>query len=396
MLRPRRTTRVKPASPAARGPQGQRSTRIVAADNLRALLVAWIIANHAVVGYTAIGGWPYDEVNEATLSPAFEYVLTVLLGPTALFVIGSFFFLAGLFAPVELEHHGPAHFVRARILRLGVPWLVVMLFIWPFFMWLAYRSAGHDVTLWQVFRGRQPFLDSGPLWFVQILMYVSIGYALWSWLGLGRRLQPAMIRGTHLIVAAVGIAVTSFVVRLWAPARSQQIFDLHVWQWPQCVGMFCLGALLSGHGWAREVPRHITRRCGITVVLTLIAAEAVAWGAGVTDFAREGGPFLGGWHWQALVLDLVEAALVVAGSIWLVALAQRWLTSTSPVWAGSTRGAYAAYILQVPVLLTLAIAARPLPLSAGAKALIVGGGAVVASFALGWLLVRRTRLGGVL
>ena len=144
-------------------------------------------------------------------------------------------------------------------------------------MWLAYRSAGHDVSLWQVFRGRQPFLDSGPLWFVQILMYVSIGYALWSWLGLGRRLQPATIRGTHLIVAAAGIAATSFVIRLWAPARSQQIFDLHVWQWPQCVGMFCLGALLSGHGWAREVPRNIARGCGITVVLTLIAAEAVAW-----------------------------------------------------------------------------------------------------------------------
>ena len=86
----------------------------------------------------------------------------------------------------------------------------------------------------------------------------------------------------------------------------------------------------------------------------------------------------------------------MAGSIWLVALAQRWLTSTSPVWAGSARGAYAAYMLQVPVLLTLAIAARPLPLPAGAKALIVGGGAVVASFALGWLLVARTRLGRVL
>ena len=52
-----------------------------------------------------------------------------------------------------------------------------------------------------------------------------------------------------------------------------------------------------------------------------------------------------------------------AGSIWLLALAQRWLRlSASPVLAGSARGAYAAYMLPVPVLLTLAIAARPLPL----------------------------------
>ena len=368
----------------------------MAIDNLKSLLVAWIIVNHAVVGYTAIGGWPYDEVNETTLPPSVEYVLTVVLGPTALFVIGTFFFLAGLFAPVELSHHGRSHFVQTRIVRLGVPWLTFMLLIWPFFMWLAYRSAGYDLTFWQAFRGRQPFLDSGPLWFVQILMYVSIGYALWNWLGWGRRFEPSTIRGTHLIVVAAGIAATSFVVRLWAPARSQQILDLHVWQLPQCVGMFCLGALLSGHGWARHVPSNIARRCAITVAITLVVAEAVAWGAGVKDFSREGGPFLGGWHWQALVLAMVEATLVVAGSILLVAVAQRSLTSTSPLSAATARGAYAAYILQVPMLLTLAIAARPLPLPATAKALLVGGLAVAASFGLGWLLAARTRLGRIL
>src|SRR5215207_2887436 len=187
MLKPRRFHQAKSASAETREPQRHRSPRIVAIDNLKSLLVAWIIANHAVVGYTAIGGWPYDEVNETTLPPPVEYVLTLVLGPTALFVIGTFFFLAGLFAPVELSHHGRSHFVKTRIVRLGLPWLIFMLLIWPFFMWLAYRSAGYDLTFWQVFRGRQPFLDSGPLWFVQILMYVSIGYALWNWLGRRRR-----------------------------------------------------------------------------------------------------------------------------------------------------------------------------------------------------------------
>jgi len=47
------------------------------------------------------------------------------------------------------------------------------------------------------------------------------------------------------------------------------------------------------------------------------------------------------------------------------------------------------------VLLTLAIAARPLPLPATAKAPLVGGVAVVASFGLGWLAA-RTKLGRIL
>jgi len=50
----------------------------VPVDNFKAVLVAWIIACHALLGYTAIGGWPYDEVTEVTLSPRAELVLSAV------------------------------------------------------------------------------------------------------------------------------------------------------------------------------------------------------------------------------------------------------------------------------------------------------------------------------
>jgi fucose 4-O-acetylase-like acetyltransferase len=98
--------------------------RVVAIDNLKAVLVAWVIAGHAMLGYTAIGGWPYDEVSETTLPTQLELVLAALLGPTALFVMGTFFFLSGLFASGTIARHGLAGFVRQRLLRLGLPWLL--------------------------------------------------------------------------------------------------------------------------------------------------------------------------------------------------------------------------------------------------------------------------------
>jgi hypothetical protein len=143
---------------------------VIQVDNFKSLLVAWIIGCHALLGYAAIGGWPYDEVNEVTMSPRAELLLSIFVGPTALFVIGTFCFLAGLFAPAEMAHLGPAHFARSRVTRLGLPWLSFTLFVWPLFMWLAYRSAGQPLSYWQVFLDRQPFLDSGPLWFAQVLM----------------------------------------------------------------------------------------------------------------------------------------------------------------------------------------------------------------------------------
>jgi hypothetical protein len=372
------------------------SRRVIQVDNFKSLLVAWIIGCHALLGYTAIGGWPYDEVNEVTMSPRSELLLSIFFGPTALFVIGTFFFLAGLFAPAEMAHRGTARFARSRITRLGLPWLSFMLFVWPLFMWLAYRSAGHRLSYWQAFLGRQPFLDSGPLWFVQVLMYISLGYALWHWRAWGFRFRLDATEGNHLLLAAIAIAVVSFVVRLEFPARSQQIFDLHLWQWPQCIGMFCLGAALSGQGWARQVPPALARKCGIAVIFTLLVGLAIAFAAGITDFARDDGPFLGGWHWQALALDAVEASLVVAGSVWLLAWAQRRLTSSAPILAASARGAYAAFILQVPVLIGLEIAARPVPLPGFAKGVLVGALAVVGSLFLGWLLAGRTKLGKIL
>ena len=166
-----------------------REPRIVQVDNLKSLLVAWIIACHAVVGYTAIGGWPYDEVAEVT-SAADAGIPAFCAGWSDRTFRGRDLLLrSGLFAPVEMARHGVSSFMRTRLLRLGVPWVLFTVLVWPLFMWFAYRAAGHELSYWQVFRGRTPFLDSGPLWFVQVLLYASFGYALWTWRGWGRRFQ---------------------------------------------------------------------------------------------------------------------------------------------------------------------------------------------------------------
>jgi hypothetical protein len=383
-------------TPSSETSRRAREPRIVQVDNLKSLLVAWIIACHAVLGYTAIGGWPYDEVSEVTLPPMQELLLSVVLGPTGLFVIGTFFFVAGLFAPVEMARHGVSSFVRTRTLRLGVPWLLFTVLVWPLFMWFAYRAAGHQLSYWQAFRGRTPFLDSGPLWFVQVLLYASFGYALWTWRGWGRRFQGITVRGGHVIVTAVAITAATFLLRLIFPARSQQVLDLHLWWWPQCIGMFCFGALVSGQRWAERVPAGLARRCGIAVAATVVVVPIFAVGAGITNFSRDGIGFLGGWRPQALAFDIVEATLVVAGSVCLLALAQHRWTSQAPVLAGSARAAYAAFMLQVPVLLSLEIAGRSFDVPPLVKAVLVGTLAVAASFGLGWLLVRRTPLGKII
>jgi hypothetical protein len=376
-----------------------RTQRLPQIDNLRTVMVGWIIGGHALLGYTAIGGWPYDEVNEVTFDPRSELLLSALLGPTALFVIGTFFFLAGLFAQPAMARRGPARFTADRILRLGVPFLAFAVLVWPLFMWFAYRAAGHRVSYWWEFTHRQPFLDSGPLWFAEVLLYVSAAYAAWTWAArryVRRPVSPPAPLGVAHLAALIGaVAVASFGVRLWFPARSTQILDLHVWQWPQCVAMFGLGVVASRHGWRVAIPDRLYRACGCAVAGTLAAVPVMALGLGVSNLSEDGGPFLGGWRWQALALAAVEAILVVAGSVWLLGFAQRRSANGGRRSAVYGRVSYAAFVLQAPVLLTLSIAVRSLPWAPEAKAVTVAALGVAGSFLLGRLVV-RTRLGRVL
>jgi surface polysaccharide O-acyltransferase-like enzyme len=380
------------AAPEAQRPddllRDQRTRRLVPIDNLKAVLVAWVIAGHAFLGYAAMGGWPYDEVAETTLPRTLELLLEIVIGPTALFVIGTFFFLSGLLAPQSLAQHGPGGFVRQRLLRLGLPWLLFTLLIWPLVMWAAHRAAGEPLPIWQALQARQPFLDSGPLWFVQILLYVSLAHALLSWIVQRHNVHPRV--ALTLVTVALAIAAASFIIRLWFPARSQQVLDLHVWQWPQCVGLYILGVLFASENWAQHMPRRAARRGGIAVLLAIAFGVGVMALLGVSDLKRDDGPFLGGWHWQALALDVVEATLVVGGSVWLLAWAQRWLTSRAVRLTRFGPSAYLAYLLQVPVLISLEIAGRLLPWPAAVKAVVVAAFAVAGSFGLAWILTKRS------
>ncbi len=369
---------------------GQRS-RLAAVDNLKVLLVAWVIGGHALLGYSAVGGWPYDEVNEVTFEPRVEAVLAAVLGPSGLFLMGTFYLLSGLFTPGSLARKGTGRFIGERLVRLGTPFALSALLVWPLTLWVAYQAAGHDVTPWWVFTHRDPLLDSGSLWFVEILLLFSIAYALF-----GRPKPTALVlTGGHLAAITVGVVVSTFVVRLWVPARSGQIGDLHIWWWPQLIAMFGLGIAGARSGLAQRVPERMWRGSRMAAVLTILAVPVVAVVLGASDLAGQADRFLGGWRWEALLLAVVEAVLVVGGSVWLLGWAQRRLTGHGPLAAALSRGAFAAFCIQGPVLIVLAVAARPLPFPAEVKAFLVAGAAIVASFAAGWALTSRTRVGRI-
>jgi peptidoglycan/LPS O-acetylase OafA/YrhL len=367
--------------------------RLPAVDLLRAFLVAWIIAGHALLGYTAVGGWAYSHIAEVRFSPRVEWVLAALIGSTGVFLMGTFFLIAGIFTAVAFENSSPGAFFARRMLRLGVPYVVVVLVLWPVAKWMAWGASGRRLT-WDVVLADYRNLRSGAGWFLLVLLILSGAYVAWRLVLAGP--HPSVTPDArYLVLAAVTIAVASFVVRLWLPAHGREPADLHLWEWPQAVVPFFLGAA-CGRDLAEHVPEPVHRGCGRVALATVVGIPVAALVLGLDDVAAAAPRFVGGWHWESAVLGVAHGVLVVAGSLWLLGFAQRHVVGTGRFATAAARASYAAFLLQSPVLIALAVSLRPTGLPAELKAPLVAAGAVLVCFGLGHLAVARSRLAQIL
>ena len=321
----------------------------------------------------------------------------LLILPFALFVMALFFLVAGLLTPGSLDRKGPRRFIRDRLIRLGIPLAAFMFVLWPLMTYALYRAAGLEWSLWDVYAD-DPSLDNGPLWFVEVLLIYSVTYAAWvGWRSRRGRSNPVMtgpLRARYLVALGAGIAIATFVVRRWFPIDSLQFTNAHVWQWPECIGLFSLGIVSARRGWLRPVPERIRRGCGWVALLATIALFLAF--ASALDSDRSVEAFGGGWRWQALVLAVIGGAMSVAASIWVVAFAQRYWDRAGRTVRALGRSAYAAFMFQGFPLIVAALSLRALDVPLELKALLVAAGGIAGSFALGWILVTRTRLGRIM
>jgi hypothetical protein len=379
-----------------------RQPRLTYLDNSKAILVAMIIAGHAMLAYgTLENAWPYQAVHEVQLAKVSEAVLDLIVIPVAGFAMGFFFLMSGLVTPAALARRGGRDFVGRRLLRFGAPLVVWTLLLWPGSIWVVERVGGGSESFPSLLLHHEPFLDTGPMWFVLVLLIYSIAYAGCRSLRAGRpraksRTTGAPIDGRTAIAIAIAISLLNLLVRPFLPAAGDELLQLHLWQWPQTVALFGLGIVAAGRGGLEPVGKDLRRLAARLALGGLLAFALVA--SGIAATGTDGGTiFEAGLHWAALALAALEGPLAVGASIWLLAFAQRRLGG-EPGALGrlAHRAAYGAFFLQGVVLLGLMLALRPVSLPAEAKAAIVASLGVAGSFALSSALIAWTPLGGVL
>jgi len=366
------------------------SERLAYLDNIKTLLIAGIIAAHAIQGYSEFGSWTYQDIQEVTLSPVVETVFVVaFVSLGALFLMALFFLISGLFTQDSLERKGASRFVTDRLLRLGVPFAVYTLLVWPLVEFAIFGPFLHR-SFWGSVTDTDPVLDNGPMWFVGVLLIYSLALVAWRRWFPPRAPSGEPLRWRDLLLLSVAVGISSFVLRIAMPADSNQPLNLHLWGWPGYIALFGLGVVAARRGWLRPVERGLARRCGIaTLAATLVVAAAVAT---AEPLGLDEDAFFGGWRLTALLSAMAEGVIAVSAPIWVLAFAQRHLNGSGRLRRAMARSSYMAFMLQGPVLVALALALRPADLTGDVKALLVATLGIVFSFAVAWPLVTRTPL----
>ena len=319
-------------------------------DNLKVVLTFLVIFHHAGQAYGDGGEWGYTPSNPEEVMPWIWHFFST----NAAFFMGLYFFISGYFVPGSYDRQGFGTFVRKKILRLGVP-LLLMAGL------LTYATGKVEIA---------------HMWFVESLLIFSFFYAV------VRKRCPAISKDCDsrptlpgLFVAALVMGIGSYFIRQVSP--QDHWISLGVWKFEpahylQYVMMFVLGILAYRFCW-------LDKMTNTTGVVSLVIGGLLAMG---NDVRQDGAWNDFVWQWFGIYESLM-CIFISFGLLWMFRekvnmsnKALSWLSAQS----------YGAYIVHVPLMILIQNVFDGVWMGAFGKFMFIGVVTTILSYTLTWLL----------
>ncbi len=177
--------------------------RLLFLDNLRTFLILLVVVNHA--------GWVYERsgllsslwiVND----PAKNDLAGILNLIIDMFLMPTMFFISGYFTPLSVKTRTAWSFVKSRLKRLMLPWIIAVLTLIPLYkvIFLYSRNLPQDNLLSYFHFSGDILINQGWLWFLPVLFLFDMLYLLLT------RVNPVKIK-FGLKTAVASIFVLGFI-----------------------------------------------------------------------------------------------------------------------------------------------------------------------------------------
>jgi peptidoglycan/LPS O-acetylase OafA/YrhL len=150
--------------------------RLYFLDNLRTFLVFLVFLVHSGTVYEASGimgpYWIVDDPETSDLPGLLNLMLDIFVMPTI-------FLISGYFAASSLERKGSRGFLKAKLRRLFLPWVIAVLTLIPAYNAIFLYSRGMPQGSWTAyFHFTNGHISMSWLWFLPVLFLFNVLYVL--------------------------------------------------------------------------------------------------------------------------------------------------------------------------------------------------------------------------
>lgn len=324
--------------------------RLYYLDNLKVMLTLLVIFHHAGQAYGQGGGWAYTPSNPDEFMPYIWHFFST----NAAFFMGLYFLISGYFVPASFDRQGLASFVSKKMLRLGLPLLLM--------------GGLLSVAVGQ--------FELAHMWFVENLLFFCLAYGLFRCIfrPISRpcSLRPTLLR---LAIVALVMGIGSHVIRQYFPQDYWTGLWILVFEpahYLQYVMMFVLGVLAYRFDWLTR----ISRATGLTSLLLGILLA-------IGNYLRQGGAWDQlVWQWYGIYESLM-CIFISFGLLWLY---REHANRQTPLLRWCSEQSYGAYVFHLPLMLMVQNLLDGVWVGAFGKFMLVGVITTILAFVQTWFL----------
>lgn len=376
----------------------------LALSNMRGVTILLVLSFHSALAYLdflpatsyRFEAAPYEWQAFAIIDSRRFFPFDLYCAWQDVALMSIFFFLSGLFVWPSVSRKGSVIFLTDRLMRIGIPCILVVMLLMPIAYYPTYRVTAADPSLaayWKQFLAL-PFWPCGPQWFLWELIGLNIVVAGLHAIDprLGERLARLVSHGhdrpLHFVGGLVLLCFAAYVplALLYTPWDWTHIGPI---AWQLCrplhyAVLFFAGMAIGAHGLER----------GMLASDGPLARNALKWaGAGVLGFFAWIIPtsFTVGPAPAPLWLQTIAGLGFVLGSVGgcfgMVALFLRYFAQTRRWFLDSlSANAYGMYLNHYVFVVWLQFGLLAAPLPGAVKALLV----FATTLAISWLLAAAT------
>jgi surface polysaccharide O-acyltransferase-like enzyme len=380
------------------------SDRNAALDRARTFITLLVLANHAVVAYTAFGRfypnhylWSSAPIVDSQRWIGFN-VLTLF---NDAFFMCLMFLLSGLFVWPSLQRKGVGNFLRDRALRLGLPFLALIFILMPIAYYASFKLSSTKLGFIDFWLGnfRQGIWFDGPGWFIWFLLFldllaIPVFYFAPGLIDAINKLslksfqRPALFAGALAVVSILAYVPLLFQVGAvrwfnWGPLQVQ-LSRVVLYGVFFFAGMG-IGAAHIDQGLLAKTGA-LARRWFVWVIAAAVSFGALAFLVNFRRMRLSNLPGAPPFWWQSSY-GVIYALACVAICLAVLALFLRFGQGNKSIFDPLRDDAYGIYVVHYIFVLWLQYALLDAPMSAIPKALIV----FVGTLALSWGVTKGLR-----